>query len=284
MIEVKPLYYFLAAYEEGSITAAASRCFIAQPSITHAIKTLEASLGVTLFERSKQGIKPTLDGNKLYKLASDFLLQNQQMQQAFAPSNTIKIAMYIQPDINIEFYSQIIKAINRLPHNIEISIADSIEQAQIAIIDEETAPSQFELTIINKECYKLLVRSDHSFAKRKKVKIEDFEGLSFIERPYCTKRKAFNRLINAHNISITYQGKATHDLQLHSIVKLGLGVAVIPESYIINDDQLTYIPVSLTQPITRSIALAYRKLPNDLMLALKEIALSQKELYRHRQK
>ena len=83
MIEVKPLRYFLAAYEEGSITAAASRCFIAQPSITHAIKSLEASLEVTLFERSKQGIKPTRDGNKLYKLASDFLLQNQHLEETF---------------------------------------------------------------------------------------------------------------------------------------------------------------------------------------------------------
>lgn len=274
MIEVKPLHYFLAAYEEGSITAAASRCFIAQPSITHAIKSLEASLGVVLFERSKQGIKPTRDGNKLYKLANDFLLQNQQLKEAFIPNRNIKIPIYIQPDINIERYSEVIESIKSLPHEIDMLIADSIEQAQIAIIDEERLPSQFEYKIINKEDYKLLVRNDHILAKQKNIEFQDFEGLTFIERPYCTNRKAFNRLISTHNISITYQGKSIHDLQLQGLVKLGLGVAVIPESYITNDDQLTYIPILLDPPITRSIVLAYRKLPNALMLALKDIHIS----------
>ena len=40
MLELKQLSYFIAAYEERSITLAASRCFITQPSITHAIKSL----------------------------------------------------------------------------------------------------------------------------------------------------------------------------------------------------------------------------------------------------
>ena len=271
MIEVKPLRYFLAAYEEGSITAAASRCFIAQPSITHAIKSLEASLEVTLFERSKQGIKPTRDGNKLYKLASDFLLQNQHLEEAFIPSSKIKIPIYIQPDINIEHYSNVIESIKSLSDDIDILIADSIEQAQIAIIDEERLPSQFEFRIINKEDYKLLVRNDHILAQKKHIDFQSFEGLTFIERPYCTNRKAFNRLISENNISITYQGKAVHDLQLQGLVKLNLGVAVIPESYIKHDDKLTYIPIILDPPITRSIALAYRKLPSAFMLALKSM-------------
>ena len=109
MVEVKPLHYFQAAYEEGSITAAASRCFIAQPSVTHAIKSLEARLGVILFERSKQGIKPTIEGHRLYKLATDLLLQNQQLEEAFSPNNRIELRLYVQADINTEHYFSVIE-------------------------------------------------------------------------------------------------------------------------------------------------------------------------------
>ncbi|WP_405601847.1 MULTISPECIES: LysR family transcriptional regulator [unclassified Pseudoalteromonas] len=271
MIEIKPLNYFIAAYEEGSITAAASRCFIAQPSVTHAIKTLEINLGVKLFERSKRGIKPTADGHKLYKLASDLLLQNQQLQAAFIPNNTHVLHLYVQPDINIERYVSILESIKNTPMDIDLSIVDAIEQAQIAIIDEQLLPSQFKFKRLNQESYRLIVRGDHPLAKNKTVGLGELEGLAFIERPYCTNRKAFERLINDENISITYQGKAIHDLQLQGLVKLGFGVAVIPESYIQKECDLKYIPITLSNAITRSIVLAYRKLPNTIMKAIEDI-------------
>lgn len=269
MIEIKPLYYFIAAYEEGSITAAASRCFIAQPSITHAIKSLESSLGVILFQRSKQGIKPTEEGHKLYKLATDLVLQNQQLKGAFISNKRVELRLYIQADINIEHYSSIIKSIKNSSPNIDISIADTVEQAQIAIIDEERLPSQFEFKVLQKESYKLLVRKDHPLAKKKKVSIKTFEGLHFIERPYCTSRKAFERLINLENIAITYKGKAIHDLQLQGLIKLGLGVAAIPESYMKQDKELAYIDIELDTPIERSVVLAYRKLSEEIMSTIK---------------
>lgn len=268
MIEIKPLYYFVAAYEEGSITAAASRCFIAQPSITHAIKSLEASLGVILFQRSKQGIKPTAEGHKLYKLAADLLLQNHQLKEAFISNNRVELRLYIQADINIEHYSNVIKSIKNSSPSIDISIADTVEQAQLAIIDEERLPSQFEFKVLKKESYKLLVRKDHPLAEKKKVSIKTFEALHFIERPYCTNRRTFERLINQENIAITYKGKAIHDLQLQGLIKLGLGVAVIPESYVKQDDALAYINIELDIPIERSIVLAYRKLSDETINAI----------------
>ncbi|CAH9067427.1 HTH-type transcriptional regulator BenM [Pseudoalteromonas holothuriae] len=271
MIEIKPLRYFVAAYEEGSITAAASRCFIAQPSITHAIKALETTLGVILFERTKQGIKATKQGHMLYTLACDLLLQNQQLHAAFVPSNKTELYLYVQPDINIEHYANIILSIQQVDNNISLSIASSVEQSQLAIIDEQRLPTQFNSTELNQECYQLLVRHDHKLAKNKRVTLNDFKSLTFIERPYCTNRKEFERLIHVNNMLITYKGKAIHDLQLQGLVKLGFGVAVIPQSYIPKDDELATIPIALDTPISRSIVLAYRKLPPQLISFIEQV-------------
>ncbi|MEO8695567.1 MAG: LysR family transcriptional regulator [Acidimicrobiales bacterium] len=50
-MEVQQLRYMLAVVDNGTFTAAASACFVAQPSLSHAVRTLESDLGVELFHR-----------------------------------------------------------------------------------------------------------------------------------------------------------------------------------------------------------------------------------------
>ncbi len=50
-MELRDLEYFLACVEAGSITRAASRVHVAQPTLSHALARLEAELGVRLLER-----------------------------------------------------------------------------------------------------------------------------------------------------------------------------------------------------------------------------------------
>jgi hypothetical protein len=54
MMTLRQVYYFLALCDEQKFTRAAKRCGIAQPSLTRAIKQLEAELGGPLFERSRK--------------------------------------------------------------------------------------------------------------------------------------------------------------------------------------------------------------------------------------
>lgn len=49
-----------------SITGAAEKLSLTQPSVTRAIKSLESQLGLTLFLRSKQGVMLTPEGQRLY--------------------------------------------------------------------------------------------------------------------------------------------------------------------------------------------------------------------------
>ena len=60
--------YFLALADEKSFVRAARRCGISQPSLTKAIKSLEATLGAPLFERGAKGSELTLLGRKIRPL------------------------------------------------------------------------------------------------------------------------------------------------------------------------------------------------------------------------
>jgi DNA-binding transcriptional LysR family regulator len=56
-MEMHQVRYFIALCEELNFTRAARRCGVAQPSLTNAIKRLEAELGATLFHRHQRGAK-----------------------------------------------------------------------------------------------------------------------------------------------------------------------------------------------------------------------------------
>ena len=55
-MDIRELRYFSAVFEARSLTAAARRCFVSQPSISAAIASLEAELGASLFIRHKKGV------------------------------------------------------------------------------------------------------------------------------------------------------------------------------------------------------------------------------------
>ena len=59
---VQQLRYAIVVAETGSITEAAKRLFISQPSLSGAIRELEAESGVQIFVRSRSGISITAEG------------------------------------------------------------------------------------------------------------------------------------------------------------------------------------------------------------------------------
>lgn len=64
-LDVKQLRYFIAIAEEGSLSAAAHRIGVAQPSLSQHIIHLEEELGVRLLERSPRGVSLTQSGGIL---------------------------------------------------------------------------------------------------------------------------------------------------------------------------------------------------------------------------
>ncbi len=56
------LRYFIAVAEEGQITRAAEKLYIAQPALSHAIAQLESDLGIELLERHPRGVTLTAAG------------------------------------------------------------------------------------------------------------------------------------------------------------------------------------------------------------------------------
>ncbi|MFR4803220.1 MAG: LysR family transcriptional regulator [Eggerthellaceae bacterium] len=74
-MKLQQLKYLVTVAECGSITEAARRLFVSQPSITASIRDLEREMGVTVFERTSKGVIATDEARR-------FLGTRQVLEQA----------------------------------------------------------------------------------------------------------------------------------------------------------------------------------------------------------
>ncbi len=72
-MEIHQLRYFVAAAEAGSVSRAAMRCHVAQPSLSQQLRRLEETLGAELFDRQARGIVLTDAGRALLPRARRIL-------------------------------------------------------------------------------------------------------------------------------------------------------------------------------------------------------------------
>ena len=81
-MDLRQIECFLCLYEEGSVTRAARRLHIVQPALSARIARLEADLGDKLFERTAQGMRPTLAGHRAYEVFSPVLASFQEARRS----------------------------------------------------------------------------------------------------------------------------------------------------------------------------------------------------------
>ncbi len=69
------LYYFWITGKTGSITKAGEELFLAQPTLSLQLKSLEKSLGKTLLVRRRDGVTMTPDGQKTFEFCQKIFTQ-----------------------------------------------------------------------------------------------------------------------------------------------------------------------------------------------------------------
>lgn len=86
-MELRVLRYFVEAAKEESMTNAAQKLHVTQPTLSKQIKELEEELGQKLFVRGNYRIRLTPEGEILYKRALDILEMVDLTAAEFASMN-----------------------------------------------------------------------------------------------------------------------------------------------------------------------------------------------------
>lgn len=133
LMTVKDFQYFLAIVKEKSITKAAKKLFIAQPSLSQYVKRIEEEIGSPLFYRLPTGIKLTDVGYKYYNLArkvlqniDDFTFDIQEVSGL--KSGTIKFG--ITPNLSICLLPYIIPPFKKIYPDLKINLSEIVSSQQ----------------------------------------------------------------------------------------------------------------------------------------------------------
>ncbi|MGN0372385.1 MAG: LysR family transcriptional regulator [Enterocloster sp.] len=84
------LKYAIAVSDTGSMNEAAKSLFISQPSLSAAVRELEAEIGVELFKRTSRGITVTPDGEEFLGYARQVAEQYRLIESRYIEKKNIK--------------------------------------------------------------------------------------------------------------------------------------------------------------------------------------------------
>lgn len=87
---LQQLRYIIQIAQYGSITTAAQKLFISQPSLSKAVSELELEMGITIFLRSSRGVILSEEGTKFLSYARQVVEQADLLEQVYKYGEPVK--------------------------------------------------------------------------------------------------------------------------------------------------------------------------------------------------
>ena len=247
-MDLKTLKYFVTIVEEGNISRAAKKLYMSQPPLSNQMKNLEKELGVTLFERGSQTIVLTDEGKFLYDKAVDLLDYVDDIKTEIIDKNnygqgTIRIGVVSSVGmivVNDYIHDFIVNKKNRSDFEMfEGNTYNLIEKINSGLVDIAIVRTPFNAN--NLDVIKL--RNERIvFVGKEKFELEDFytKGIIAYRRwQNIIKDELEKKSIKYRLIFSNDDARTTMDL-----VQSGLGIGVVPESILDEDDKL-YVDTSI---------------------------------------
>lgn len=118
------LKYAVEVEKTGSITKAAEKLYMNQPHLSKAIKELEETFGIKIFDRTSKGITPTSKGSDFLVYAKNILSQIKEMESLckYKSDNIFKISVPRVSYISYAFTKFISSLYKDQDHNENIDI------------------------------------------------------------------------------------------------------------------------------------------------------------------
>lgn len=240
-IKLRPLRYFIAAAECGSLTEAANKMNVSQPSISAAILEMEESLDLQLFVRfPSKGIRLTTQGIEVLKEARILIRHAETFRASTgAVSSQLRGDLSVACFLNIgsNYLSEIVKTFGEKYPDIDLHTYD-LDQSDIfqALADGKVEMAlTFDLNIpksmnsrhvIERKPYALIPPND-PLASKSAVSLKDLakRPLVLMDLPHTSEY--FISLFSNLGLSpkIRYRTKLFETVR--TFVSSGLGVSIL---------------------------------------------------------
>lgn len=229
-MDTRQLAYFVAVYEQRSISAAARQLDIAQPSVSSALQQLELQLGTTLFIRLPKGVQPTEDAERLYVQACQLLSQMQALQASFnKPAKRLLFRLGLVKALGVERMSQLLKEFNSQLPGLELHLVEPDEPCDARIINIRQLKAGELYQNLWTDSYLLALPAQHSLCTQAEIQLTDFKKLPLIKRTPCEAWDQVALALSKANIKPQIRANIHTIEYAIGLVGAGIGCALLPD-------------------------------------------------------
>lgn len=194
-VNINALRNFIAIAKLGNITKAADELYITQPTLSRQLVQLEATLSVKLFDRNRNGVELTAEGEIVYKQCLNLLnaydtfystilsLQNiiSGNLNIAHQKNSAAFVFGLHREFLNEYPNVSISNFRQGPRNyIDLLMAGRLHLAYLPTIELTQCPASVKSMPVLKERNMLLVSTNNPLSKRDRVHIAELKDENFV--------------------------------------------------------------------------------------------------------
>lgn len=270
---LRHLEIFVAVYREMSITKAAEKLYIAQPSVSLAVRELEEHYQVQLFNRINRRIFPTEKGTALYEYAKQITELTEETERIMrVPQAPVKLHIGSSITIGNTILPQVVKKFQKkyVDCEIQVTIQNSrnIVQAvvrneqDIGLVEDKAGSTQLEEMPFCCDDFSFVCGRNHPLAMKKEMTLEELAEYPFFMRePGSASREVFDSFMKIRQIKHCILWESTSNQALIHGLKTLDGISVLSKRIVkeeIKKGAVIPLPVR-PKEFNRQFSLIYHK-------------------------
>ena len=253
------LCYFRTLAKLEHYTKAAEELSITQPSLSHAISSLERDLGTYLFEKQGRNVKLTKHGKMYLEYVDKALSELEKGEKKIKELNNISTGTvelgYIYT-LGPKFIPSLIKSFtdNKKNENIKFLFGQGTTKELIKGLKEERYDMIFcsmiegeddiEFIPVTNEELVVIVSNDHPLADNDYIDlkmIEEYPFIGFSEKSGI--RPLINKLFNEIELKPNIICEVEEDNSIFGLVEINYGVSVVPNISSLKHYNIKALPI-----------------------------------------
>lgn len=272
-MDLRLVEYFVAVVDHGGVTKAANALYIAQPSLSQAIRNLEKELGVELFDRSGRQMTLTHAGELFSVPAREALRDASTARgkvEAVRALSTGRLHIAALPTLASDVLPDMVSALRRAHPGIQVHISDpggptDVEnavrtgQVEIGLTELPLHSPQLESRPMGFQTMVLALPPALAQDLPDPVPLERVVGLPLVLGPTdASKLSVVDEAVE--RVSGNVIVRSTHRETVMSLVTAGVGATFLPRA--LAERELVGVVLRSTVPeITREIGVVHRSGP-----------------------
>ena len=244
-MERRQLEYFLAVVEHGGFTAAANALHVAQPSLSHAIRTLERELGGSLFHRLPHGAVLTSAGMALVgparQVLRDLSTASSSVREVLGLSGG-QLDIVSQTTLAVDPLAGILGRFHVAHPKVGVRVVDpergsevvrmvGTGQCELGLVDGSVSISDLRCVELPEQEMHVVLPPDHPHPNTDAVTLRELAELDLIVTPPGTAtRDTLEEVCAAHDVVPRIVVQTAHRAMIVPLVLAGVGAALLPTS------------------------------------------------------